>query len=218
VVGRRLKRGLAEKDLPDLIVIDGGKGQLQAALAAMRDLGVTDVDLVALAKSRDLEDADHLKELVLGEAPPELAPPPPPAKARGRGRLANRSAERVFLVDRKDPIVLPQTSPELFALTRLRDEAHRFAITFQRKLMRRRGLASELDSIPGVGKARRTALLERFGSLKRVKEATIEELAETDGLGPSVAERVHAYLHAPRVKDVEEGEWLREASLEDAGS
>ena len=85
VLARRLKRGLAEGDLPDLIVIDGGKGQLAAAHAAMKDLGVEGVDLVALAKSRDLEVADR--------------------------DSAKRSPERVFLLDRKDPIVLPQTSP-----------------------------------------------------------------------------------------------------------
>jgi excinuclease ABC subunit C len=191
VLGRRLKRGLEEGDLPDLIVIDGGKGQLAAAAAAMRDLGVEGVDLVALAKSRDLD----------SEAPDVQQ---------------DRSPERVFLLNRKDPIVLPQTSPELFALTRLRDEAHRFAITFQRKLSRKRGLASALDQVPGVGETRRTALLRHFGSLKRLKEASIEELAEVDGVGPAVAERLHAFLHAPKVRATEDGDDpIRAASLDD---
>lgn len=196
ILTRRLRRGLAEGDLPDLIVIDGGKGQLMAARAAMKDVGVEDVELVALAKSRDLEVAD-------------------------RDRQSLRSPERVFLVDRKDPIVLPETSPELFALTRLRDEAHRFAITYQRKLSRRRGLASELDAIPGVGEARRTSLLAHFGSLQRIRGASIEELAEVDGLGPAVAERIHAFLHQPRAEalDVDdEPDPVRDASLEDAGN
>lgn len=193
VLTRRFKRGVEQGDLPDLIVIDGGKGQLAAAHAAMKDVGVEGVDLVALAKSRDLEVDD--------------------AGAR-------RSPERVFLVDRKDPIVLPQTSPELFALTRLRDEAHRFAITFQRKVSRKRGLQSELDQVPGVGDARRTALLRHFGSLKQLKEASIEELAAVDGVGPAVAERLHAFLHAPKGKTIEEDagddDAVRAASLEDA--
>lgn len=198
ILTRRLRRGLEEADLPDLIVIDGGKGQLAAAAAAMKDLGVEGVDLVSLAKSRDLE-------------------------VGGRDDAAVRSPERVFVLGRKDPIVLPQTSPELFALTRLRDEAHRFAITYQRKLSRRRGLASALDSIPGVGQARRTALLTHFGSLKGVREATVEELAAVDGLGPAVAERIHAYLHEPSSVEVEESDpggsdAVREASLEDASS
>jgi excinuclease ABC subunit C len=197
ILSRRLKRGLEEGDLPDLIVIDGGKGQLASAAAAMRDLGVTGVDLVSLAKSRDLD-----------------SPLPDDQQ--------ERSPERVFLVGRKDPIVLPQTSPELFALTRLRDEAHRFAITFQRKLNRKRGLSSALDQVPGVGSTRRTALLRQFGSVRRLKEASIEELAEVDGIGPAVAERLHAFLHAPKARMAEaapeDDDALREASLEDASA
>jgi len=112
VISRRVARGVREDDLPDLIVIDGGKGQLASAHAAIKDAGIVEVDLVALAKSRDL---------AVGE-------PDAPA---------NRSPERLFLLHRKDPIVLPQNSAELFLLTRIRDEAHRFAITFQQRLMRR---------------------------------------------------------------------------------
>ncbi|MBL8915571.1 MAG: excinuclease ABC subunit UvrC [Archangium sp.] len=192
ILTRRFKRGLEEGDLPDLIVIDGGKGQLAAAFAAMKDLGVENVDLVALAKSRDLDVYDRDAE-------------------------SRRSPERVFLVDRKDPIVLPQTSPELFALTRLRDEAHRFAITFQRKVSRKRGLQSQLDSVPGVGETRRKALLTHFGSLKRVKEASIEDIARVESIGPAVAERIHAFLHQPADAQVDEGEdEVRAASIEDA--
>lgn len=195
VLTRRLRRGKAQNDLPDLIVIDGGKGQLASAWAAMRDCGIEGVDLVSLAKSRDLEVADRDEE-------------------------SKKSPERVFLVGRKEPIVLPQNSPELFALTRLRDQAHRFAITYQRKVSRRRGLSSHLDQIPGVGATRRTALLTHFGSLKRIKEASIEELAAVGGLGPAVAERIHAFLHSPSVPvepdDTQDA--VREASLEDASS
>ena len=195
ILTRRFRRGLEDGDLPDLIVIDGGKGQLAAAAAAMRDLKVEGVDLVALAKSRDLD-------------------VPMPDEA------SRRSPERVFLLDRKDPIVLPQTSPELFALTRLRDEAHRFAITFQRKLSRRRGLQSQLDAVPGVGETRRTALLTHFGSLKRIKEASIADLAAVESIGPAVAERIHAFLHArsnPELELDDPEDTVRAASLEDAG-
>jgi excinuclease ABC subunit C len=192
ILTRRLTRGKAEGDLPDLIVIDGGKGQLAAAHAAMRDVGVDAVDLVSLAKSRELDMVDR-------DAP------------------ARRSPERIFLVGRRDPVVLPPTSPELFALTRLRDEAHRFAITFQRKLTRRRGLRSALDVVPGVGPARKQALLSHFGSVKRLKDASIEELAAVEGIGPQVAERLHAFLHAPAEPEVDEGEdAVRVSSLEDA--
>jgi excinuclease ABC subunit C len=202
VISRRLKRGIAEEDLPDLIVIDGGKGQLASAQAAMRDLKVEKVDVVGLAKSRDLE--------------AEVAP----QDAAKRDEARDRSPERIFLPGKKDPIVLPQNSAELFMLTRLRDEAHRFAITYQQKLMRRRSFKSVLEDVPGVGEGRKKALLRHFGSLKRIREASIEELAEVEGLGPAVAERLHTFLHggARGGGDAEETEdAVREASLEDAG-
>src|SRR5439155_6421126 len=142
---------------------------------------------VALAKSADLEVADRDAE-------------------------TKASPERVFVLNRKDPIVLPQSSPELFMLTRIRDEAHRFAITFQRKLARKRGLASELENIAGVGDGRRRALLSHFGSVKRIGDASLEEIAEA--VGPAVAERVGAWLHGKGIEDDE----VRAASLEDAGS
>jgi len=191
VISRRISRGLRENDLPDLIVIDGGKGQLASAQAALKDAGVTQVDLVALAKSRDLDGGER-------DAP------------------ANRSPERLFLVNRKDPIVLPQNSAELFLLTRIRDEAHRFAITFQQRLMRRRNFRSVLEDIPGVGEGRKKALLRHFGSLKRIREAGIEELSEVEGLGPAVAERIHAFLHGDSRGSSEGEDAVREASLEDA--
>jgi excinuclease ABC subunit C len=191
VVSRRLSRGLRESDLPDLIVIDGGKGQLASAQAAMRDLGVTGVEMVALAKSRELDGG-------------------------GGDSRAIRSPERIFLVNRKDPIVLPQNSAELFLLARIRDEAHRFAITFQQRLMRRRNFRSVLENIPGVGEGRKKALLRHFGSLKQIRAATIEELSEVEGLGSAVAERIHAFLHGDAHKVGQAEDAIREASLEDA--
>lgn len=190
ILRRRFERGLRDQDLPDLIVIDGGKGQLASALAAMKDAGVEGVDVVGLAKSRDLEVQD-------------------------RDETSARSPERVFLPNRKDPIVLPQTSPELFMLTRLRDEAHRFAITFQQRVMRRRGFNSALDGIPGVGEGRQKAILRHFGSMTAVKAAGVEQLAEVDGVGPAMAERIHAALHGADAQDAD-GDAVREASLEDA--
>ena len=191
VISRRLARGVREGDLPDLIVIDGGKGQLASAQAAMRDLGVTGVEMVALAKSRELDEGGSEDE-------------------------ANRSPERLFLVNRKDPLVLKQNSAELFLLTRIRDEAHRFAITFQQRLMRRRNFRSVLEDIPGVGEGRKRALLRHFGSLKRVRAAGIEELSEVEGLGSAVAERIHAFLHGDAHKVGPAEDTIREASLEDA--
>lgn len=189
VITRRLKRGQEEGDLPDLLVIDGGKGQLASALAAAKDLGVEGVDIISLAKSRDLEVHDRDEE-------------------------SARSPERVFLPQRKDPIVLRQNSAELYLLARLRDEAHRFAITFQQKSLRKGHFHSVLEDIPGVGATRKKLLLRHFGSLKRVREAGIEELAEV--LGPTVAERVHAALHGHSEDDLADP--LREDSLVDAGA
>ena len=189
VLSRRLKRGLEENDLPDLLVIDGGKGQLASVHAAMKDLGVEKVDVVGLAKSRDQEVFDRDEE-------------------------SARSPERIFVLGRKDPIVLPQNSAEIFMLTRMRDEAHRFAITYQQKDLRKSRVRSALEDIPGVGEVRRKALLRHFGSLKRVQEATIEDLAEV--VGPSVAERVHSALHGH--PEEEDADPIREASLDDAGA
>lgn len=201
VITRRLKRAQKEQDFPDLIVIDGGKGQLASAHAAARDLGVDTVDLVGLAKSRDFDQPDKSAPVV-------------------------KSPERLFLLNRKDPIVLSQNSAELFMLTRMRDEAHRFAITFQQTLMRRGNFRSVLEDIPGVGEGRKKVLLRHFGSLKRVRDATIEALADVEGMGAGLAERIHAYLHGTPTEVAEEqaadeagdegGDAVRVASLEDA--
>jgi excinuclease ABC subunit C len=192
VISRRARRSLGGGDeasgdpLPDLLVIDGGKGQLASAQAALKDAGVDRaVDVVGLAKSRELD-------------------------------AGGRSPERVFVAGLKDPIVLPQNSAELFVLTRLRDEAHRFAITYQQSLMRKRTLRSSLQDVPGVGEGRKKALLRHFGSLRKIREATIEELAEVEGLGPAVAERIHGFLHGEKGVVEEGADPVREASLEDA--
>lgn len=169
VITRRLKR--ADRDgLPDLMIIDGGKGQLNAAMAALRDTGTTGVDVVSLAKSRTLDQDDA-------------------------AAASSKSPERVFVPGAKDPIVMSQTSKEVLLLARIRDEAHRFAITFQRDLRQRATLRSGLEEIPGIGAARRRALLTHLGSLKRVREATVEELRAVPGMGPAAAESVFAFFH-----------------------
>ena len=208
VVTRRLKRALAEGCFPDLLVIDGGKGQLHAALAAAHDLGVPVkpvpgnegapyVEMVGLAKSR-------LVNFGTAHVVSGRRRPPGPATAlaeaaevaeRGFVPEMDRTPERVFLAGRKDPIVLRQNSAELFLLTRLRDEAHRFAITFHRKLRRSGNLRSVLEDIAGVGAGRRKALLRTLGSLKRVKEASLEELAQVEGFGPKAAQAVWDFFH-----------------------
>jgi excinuclease ABC subunit C len=105
-----------------------------------------------------------------------------------------RSPERVFLPGQKNPIVLRQNTSELHLLARLRDEAHRFAITFHRKLRRERNFRSVLEEIPGIGDKRKRALLSYFGSLKRIRSATAENIAQVEGFNLALAERVHRFL------------------------
>ena len=230
VVTRRLRRAMAEGTFPDLLVIDGGKGQLNAALVAARDLGVPTrpvpgnpgvpfVEMVGLAKSRLLDAAAMGTARVVGRrarrgAASALADA---AEEAGRGFVSERarSPERVFLAGRKDPVVLRQNSAELFLLTRLRDEAHRFAITFHRNLRRTRNLKSVLEEIPGVGEGRRRTLLRHFGSLRRVKEAGAEEIAAVPGMGPAQARAVFDFFHGPETAAEEMGRPAGAASEEE---
>jgi len=210
VITRRLRRALAEEAMPDLLVIDGGKGQLSAALAAAKDLGIATrpdpgnpglpfVQMVGLAKSRNLDAAALSTTRVISRRSARSTGLAEAAERAGKGFVAEaaRTPERIFLPGRKDPVVLRQNSAELYLLVRLRDEAHRFAIEFHRKLRRARTLRSGLDEIPGIGDLRRKALLRHFGSLRRVREATAEEIARVEGLGEAQARAVWEFFHRP---------------------
>jgi excinuclease ABC subunit C len=140
--------------LPDLVIVDGGKGQLSAALDVMRNLGLKDVPLAGLAKQN----------------------------------------EELFVQDLAEPIVLPRTSQALYLVQRIRDEAHRFAITYHRKVRSKTGMESALDSVPGIGPKRKRALLRKFGSLRGIREAPVEEIASTVGFTASLAAKVKEYL------------------------
>jgi excinuclease ABC subunit C len=135
---------------PQLFVVDGGQPQVEAAQAALSELGMSDVAIVGLAK-----------------------------------RL-----EEVWLPGDPDPVILPRTSEGLYLLQRVRDEAHRFAIAYQRQKRGKRMIESILDDVPGLGEARKKALLRQFGSLKRLRAASIEELESVPGIGPTVAQSV----------------------------
>jgi excinuclease ABC subunit C len=186
VLSRRFRRAReADRDgadpgtwkLPDLIVVDGGKGQLAMALAAARDVGVSigpgaDLSIVALAKERD--------EL------PDVAIDPKPAEESKR-------PDRVFLPQAKDPIPIRPNSAEMFVLQQLRDEAHRFAVSFHRGQRRRLTLRSALAAIPGIGAGRQRQLLRHFGSVKRVREASVDDLAAVPGMTRPAAEAVFAH-------------------------
>jgi excinuclease ABC subunit C len=168
VVLRSLRRGLAEGDLPDLVVIDGGASQLASALEAREEAGAWDVDMIALAKAR-------------GER-----------AVKGRRKAATE--ERVFMPGAREPIELGAHSAARHLLERIRDEAHRFAITYHRK--ERGKITSRLDSIPGIGPKKRRALLVKFGSVAGVEAASVEEIAAVEGIGPELARTIREHLLA----------------------
>ena len=173
VLLRRLRRGLEPEGndpLPDLLVVDGGKGQLGVAVAVATDLGVEGMDIVGLAKARVLEGQSD---------------------ATG-GTL--RSSERVFLPGRRDPIPLLSHTDELHLMTFLRDEAHRFAITFHRKVRQKSTLKTALDEVPGIGPARSRVLLRQFGSVERLAAATDAEIAAVPGIGVQKAAALRTFL------------------------
>jgi excinuclease ABC subunit C len=159
---RYLRRRIEEeRPLPDLIVIDGGKGQLSAARAVLEELDLAQQPLISLAKRE----------------------------------------EEVFTVGRGDPIRLSRRSPALRLLQRIRNEAHRFAITYNRNLRTRRTVTSRLGEIPGVGPARQTALLEHFGSLRALTAASPEEIANVPGVGPALARTIVEHLNPETALD-----------------
>jgi excinuclease ABC subunit C len=139
---------------PNLVVVDGGQPQVNAAARALAELGIDDVYVVGLAK-----------------------------------RL-----EEVWLPDSDFPVILPRTSQGLYLLQRIRDEAHRFAITFHRQKRGKAMTVSALDGVPGLGEAKRKALVAHFGSLKKIKAASVEELTSAKGIGPALAAAVVRHL------------------------
>ena len=161
-----------EEDAPDLVVIDGGKGQLGQAQAVLEDLGLHRIDLIALAKAR----TDRV-----GFDDPTVTSSP----------------ERVFLPNRKNPKKIEHNSAEMYLLQRVRDEAHRFAIDYHKKLRRKETLQSSLDDVPGVGSKTKRALLHHFGGLDAVKDAEVEELTEVEGVGDSTARTIREYFNGP---------------------
>lgn len=162
VVGRYFRRRLEEKEtLPDLVVVDGGKGQLNAAHGALTALGQGDMPIVGLAKRE----------------------------------------EEVYILGRMDPLRIARRSSALRLLQQARDEAHRFAVTYNRQRRAMRTVTSELLKIPGVGPARRRALLSAFGSLQSVREATVEQIASLPGFSEASAKRLLDALREPTAPD-----------------
>ena len=169
VVGRRLRQVAAGTETgPDLLLLDGGPGQLRVIERLLADLGLADVALAALAKG---------------------------GPGAGRHRVTR---ERVYVPKRKNPILLSSQSDELFLLSRVRDEAHRFAISYHRSLRKKSALHSVLDEVPGVGPVLKKRLLKHFGSLRAVRGATADELMAVPGISLSVAERIIALVSQVR--------------------
>jgi excinuclease ABC subunit C len=140
--------------VPDLVLIDGGKGQLGAAVQVFLELGVKDVPLASLAKQQ----------------------------------------EEIFVPQTPEPVVLPRSSPAMFLVQRIRDEAHRFAVTFHREVRKKSSIKSALDLVPGIGPKRKRQLLRQFGSVKAIREATAEQLAAAPGMTRKLADTVKQYV------------------------
>jgi len=165
VLMRRFKRAIEEDDLPDLVLIDGGKGQLNVASAVFKDLGIEDLPRAGIAKART-EDT-------------------------------GRSPERLFVPGRMNPIILKQSGPVVRLLTHVRDEAHRFAITYHRKKRGKATVRTALTDIPGIGPARARTLLNRLGSVARIRDAAVADIAALPGFDESLARRVCEHLAPP---------------------
>jgi excinuclease ABC subunit C len=153
VPGKKLDQAFAL--LPDLLLVDGGKGQLGRAVTVLERFGLQDkIPVAGLAKQH----------------------------------------EELFIPGQSKPIMLPRQSQGLYLIQRIRDEAHRFAITSHRKLRTKEGLASRLETVPGIGPARRKQLLSHFGSIQDIQEASIEELTAVSGITPKLAQSIKAHL------------------------
>ena len=160
---RRIREGFKAEDkergfgaVPDLIVVDGGKGQLSSAVDILESLGMEDIHIVGLAKRE----------------------------------------EEIFLPGQEQSIILEKNSPELGLITAIRDEAHRFAITYHRSLREKRTISSELDKIKGIGPKRRQALLQAFGDVETIRGAAIDDLAAVPGVDIATAREIYKYFNA----------------------
>ncbi|GGI86007.1 excinuclease ABC subunit UvrC [Legionella impletisoli] len=161
VLTRRFKRALIDKNLPDVLIIDGGKGQVAIAGQVLNELNISSVQLLGVAK----------------------------------GPTRKAGWEQLILADAFQEVTLPPDSPALHLLQHIRDEAHRFAITFHRKKRNKAGLESSLETIPGVGPKRRQALLRRFGGVRDLAKAPVDEIAKVQGISQFLAEQIYQHFH-----------------------
>jgi len=168
VLLRRYQKAVEDKDLPDLVLLDGGRGQLNVALEVFKELKIKEIDLVSLAKER-IVGGSHLSKL-------------------------RKTEERVFHPQYKEPILLGRHSPLLNFLDRIRDEAHRFAVSYHKKVRARETIKSILGEISGIGDMRQKELLKYFGTVEKIKEATEEELAKAPKMNRTTARFVYQFF------------------------
>ncbi len=168
ILNRRFERALQEEGLPDLVMVDGGKGHMNVALGVLRELGIEGVDVIGLAKDR---------------------------AQRGHGPTIERKGERIFLPKRKEPISLGKTSPALRLLQHIRDESHRFAIAYHKKLRHKGNFRSLLDEIPGIGGERKRQLLRYYKSVEKIREASVQELESVPKMNKKAAKEVFTFFH-----------------------
>ncbi|UCD56464.1 MAG: excinuclease ABC subunit UvrC, partial [Candidatus Hydrogenedentota bacterium] len=169
VLIRHMRRATTEGRMPSLIIVDGGKGQLNIALSVFEELQIIDQDVIGIAKEK--------------------------MHFRHKSDIAVRETDKVYIPHRKDPILLRPASASLRLLQQVRDEAHRFALAYHRKLRSKGQTRSALEDIRGIGPRRRVALLKHFGSPRRLAEATEEEIASVAGVSPSLAQRIKQALY-----------------------
>ncbi len=174
-----LKRRFENREnLPDLLMVDGGRGQVSMAVTVLRELGIGNLDVIGLAKGSASE----------GDT------------GGVRRRPSMKEQDHVYLAGRKDPVYLMKYPAALFFLQRIRDEAHRFAITHHRRRMEKRDVRSLLDEIPGVGAAKKKALLRHFGDIDAIRRAGPEELRKVPGITGKLAEEILRHLNLPAVR------------------
>lgn len=173
ILKRRYSKITEAEDKPDLLMIDGGKGHLRVALAVLQELHLQDISAIALAKEKDT--ASPKKQAKMGD--------------------------KIYLPNVKDPLLLPAHSAALHYLQKIRDEAHRFALNYHKKLRGQKGLETILDEIPGIGEVKKKALLKSLGSLQKIKEASLEDLKKIKALHQADAQRIYNFFHPQPVNN-----------------
>jgi excinuclease ABC subunit C len=163
VLLRHYQKAVEENDLPDLVLLDGGRGQLNVAQEVFKELQVKQIDLISLAKERTKEET-------------------------------LKTEEKVFHPQYKEPLILGKQSPLLHFLDRIRDEAHRFAITYHKKMRSKETIKSVIADIPGIGKVRERELLKYFDSVEGIKKASLDDLARAPKMDEKMAKKVYAFF------------------------